>query len=687
MVSKHDPVGSGAGSGSVARIGSCEVLELAYRAATGGVYLARRPGSDAPVLVARPRQPSGLPSDEHEETAARAARGLQGALAFQHPGAARVVEAGEDDGGAFVAWLRPPGTRLDAFTARGLALPAGHVVEIGRRLAQVLGAAHRAGLVHGDLRPSHVVLADDGSLQLVGFGLAPGGAAPSLREDASFAPADFLAPEQVAGRAPDPRSDLFSLAALLYALASGRTPFGGESPSSVLYRIVNEPPRPLREWTPELPPALDVFFARALEKDPEARYADAAAFERALAELADLPLPRDPIVPPAGEPMRPAPDIGADDERPPASRDTPRAARVRRRSRPLAILAGLAAALFVTILLWVVPYRLGVDPFAARRRGVEDQFERALGPLGRALRTTEPERRLAVETEPAGLAWVVEGGARRDEQGLLAWFPNATAPIELRVDDPCRDGAARFAPSSAPERLVIATAPRREEFPLATDPAGAEVLIDGTAQPERTPTRLVLERCRGHLLELRSPGRSARTVTLDAGEAVETWRAALASVVLSPLPKGWVVVPPAPPGLAVELLARSEGGLTRLGVGGETIELDPGRWRLVLRAPGALFEQELDVELAEGARTTLPVRYPSLGWLSVRAAPPGGPVLVRRGGGPEVGLGDAAIAKHPLVAGEYTVILVHPGTGARTTRTVRVRAGETTEIRVGSNEW
>ncbi|MCU0230182.1 MAG: serine/threonine protein kinase [Acidobacteria bacterium] len=684
MAPSPDPARPTAGS----RIGPYELQELCYRAATGGVYLAHRPGSDALLLVARPRAASGLPSEESEETGARTTRRVTAARAFAHPGAARLVEAGADGEGAFVAWERPAGTRLDAFTTRGLALPAGTVVDLGRRLAAVLAAAHQAGLVHGDLRPEHVVAGADGSVKLVGLGLAAEGAPASWREEESWAGPDYLAPEQVAGRAPDARSDLFSLAALLYTLACGRTPFAGASSSSVLYRIVNDPPPPLRDRAPEVPPAFDEFFARALAKDPVARFPDAEAFGRALAELASLPLPRGPIGAPPGETRRAAAEpAGFDGSIGTLPSGASSGDASRRGRRGGAIAGGLAAALAVAALLWVVPYRLGADPFAARRRGVEDQLERALGPLGRALRTTEPERRVTVETEPAGLEWSVVGPARREAESRVAFLPGTVETITLQIVDPCRDGSARFSPAAVPERLVIPTAPRRAELEVASEPAGAEVLLDGTAQPQPTPTRVVLERCREHAIELRAAGHGARTVVLGAGQDESAWRSALAAVALAPLPSSWIVVPAAPRGLAVDVLARRDGALTRLGRAGEAIELEPGRHLLVLRDAAALYEQQVEIELAEGAREALAVRYPSIGWLAVRAAPPGGPVWLRRGGGPEVSLGEAAIARRPLVAGRYTVILAHPGTGARTTRDVEVRAGETAEVRVGSNEW
>lgn len=669
-----------------ARIGPYDIERLLYRGATGAVYLARREGGEAPVLVARSHGGSGLPAAEHEETGARTLRTARAALGFSHPAAARVVDYAEDEEGPYLVYERPSGQGLGGFADAGVAMAAGRVLDLGLQVAAALGAAHRSGLAHGDVRPAHLFVDESGNATLLGFGLTPEGPTMPLREEVPAAPCDFTAPERIAGRSPDARSDLFSLAATLYTLLAGKTPFGGESASSVLYRIVNDPPRPLRATAPDLPPALDAFFARALAKEPSARFPDAASFSATLEELATLPLERGPLpVLPVEERHATAGEVLPPPE--PDRRGRRAVPRRRRRPRGLAALAGLLAALVLALALWWVPAWLGVDPFAARRRGVEDQLERMLGPVGRAIRWTEPERRMRVMTKPAGLELAVEGSARLVAKDEVAFVPGASGSFTVRVTDRCYEGAAAFDPRQAADAVRIDASPRSAALEVSSVPPGAQVTIDGTPQAGTTPLRLTLPLCREHELLLAAEGRTPRRVMLAAEGMPEDWRAAVHAIALDPAPKGRIAVPRAPAGFGVQVYARREGGLVPIGRAGETLILDPGRVRLVLRDPAILYEEELEIDVTAGDQARLPVDYPSVGRLAVRVVPPGGPILVRRGRGPEIEIGASAIAPRALVVGRYAVILVHPGTGARVTRNVEIRDGQTSEVRVGSNEW
>lgn len=671
-----------------ARIGPYDVERLLYRGATGAVYLSRRGGSEPIVLVARSLGASGLPATEHEETGARTLRAARAALALAHPGIVRVLDFGEDEEGLYLVYERPEGHGLGGYVDAGIPLPAATVLEIGRQAGAALGVAHGVGLAHGDVRPAHLFLDDQGHASLVGFGLTPEGSAVPLREDALEAPPDFTAPERIAGRPADARSDLFSLAATLYSLLAGRTPFGGESASSTLYRIVNDPPRSLRGTAPDLPPALDAFFSRALAKDPVARFPDADSFCAALAELSATPLPRGPLpaLPrdessvPAHEEISPPPGPG--DRARGAARPRHGAAR-----RVLAALAGLLVALALALGVWWVPAWLGVDPFAARRRGVEDQLERLLGPVGRAIRWTVPERRIRVITEPPGLELAVAGNARLEGSDEIAFVPEAAGSFTVRVADRCMEGEAALDTHTVLDVIRIDASPRAVELDVTTEPPGAELAIDGDRHAGVTPVRITLPACRSHELLLSAEGRTPRRVALAAEASPEAWRSALRAIGLEPVPKGELAVPAAPAGFNVDVYARRGEGLVRLARAGESISLDPGPQHLLLRDPAVLFEREVRVDVAAGEQATLPVDYPALGQLSVRVVPPGGPVLVRRGRGPEIEIGATALAPRALVAGRYTVILIHPGSGARATRTVEIRAGETAEVRVGSNEW
>ncbi|RJU02235.1 Stk1 family PASTA domain-containing Ser/Thr kinase [Arthrobacter frigidicola] len=157
-----------------------------------------------------------------------------------------------------------------------------------RYLAGVLSAleySHRAGIVHRDIKPANVMVTPEGRVKVMDFGIARAmadSAATMTQTQAVVGTAQYLSPEQARGETVDARSDLYSAGCLLYELVAGRPPFVGDSPVSVAYQHVREEPKPASSFNPQVTPALDSVLAKALAKDREDRFQDAASFAAAL---------------------------------------------------------------------------------------------------------------------------------------------------------------------------------------------------------------------------------------------------------------------------------------------------------------------------------------------------------------------------------------------------------------------
>ena len=188
-----------------------------------------------------------------------------------------IYDAGEADGRVYIAMRLVPGTDLRLLLRREGPLEPARALAIVGQAADALDAAHARGLLHRDVKPANILLASDGRagtdehVYLSDFGLAVSGSGESRLERGGFqGTPDYVAPEQIEGR-PEPRSDLYALACVLFECLTGEPPFGRGRLLETLWRHLNEDPSELSERRPDWPAGVDAVFAAALAKDPGER--------------------------------------------------------------------------------------------------------------------------------------------------------------------------------------------------------------------------------------------------------------------------------------------------------------------------------------------------------------------------------------------------------------------------------
>jgi formylglycine-generating enzyme required for sulfatase activity/dienelactone hydrolase len=211
------------------------------------------------------------------------------ASALNHPHIVTIYEVDEAPT-PFIAMELVDGTPLDRRLAAG-PLPIATALDYGIQIASALQAAHAAGIVHRDIKPANIVIARDGRVKVLDFGLAKlvdRGAADATMSVLGTMPgmvmgtAAYMSPEQAQGEPVDGRSDIFSFGAVLYEMLAGRRPFAGTSDVGVITSILRDDPPPLRSLRADLPADLEPIVRRAISKDPAARYPDAATLRAAL---------------------------------------------------------------------------------------------------------------------------------------------------------------------------------------------------------------------------------------------------------------------------------------------------------------------------------------------------------------------------------------------------------------------
>ena len=191
-----------------------------------------------------------------------------------HQNVLRIHDLGESNGVKYITMPFIEGSDLHAILGSGH-LPFERVLSLARQITSGLAAAHDVGIVHRDLKPQNILVDLSGRAYISDFGLAKSyeaSAAGLTRPGDFIGTPRYMAPESVEGQPSDHRSDLYALGLILYEMASGSTPFPGDSALEVLMQRVRISPRPLKEVAPDLPPFFTNIVMRCLEKEPARRY-------------------------------------------------------------------------------------------------------------------------------------------------------------------------------------------------------------------------------------------------------------------------------------------------------------------------------------------------------------------------------------------------------------------------------
>jgi serine/threonine-protein kinase len=217
----------------------------------------------------------GLGDDD--EFAARFVSEARSAARLSHPNVVSVYDQGNDDGTVFLAMELIPGHTLRDTIGKEAPMSPARAFALLEPVVSALAAAHRAGLVHRDVKPENVLIADDGRIKVADFGLAKAVSSNTAHTATGvlIGTVSYIAPELVVEGRSDARADVYAVGVILYELLTGRKPHEGETPIQVAYKHVHEDVPPPSRATPGIPEYVDALVARATARDREQRPADA----------------------------------------------------------------------------------------------------------------------------------------------------------------------------------------------------------------------------------------------------------------------------------------------------------------------------------------------------------------------------------------------------------------------------
>jgi predicted Ser/Thr protein kinase len=566
---------------------------------------------------------------------------------LNHRNIVTIYDAGEADCMFYIAMEFISGATLAGLLRERKTLSPEEAARIGAQICEGLDYAHYKGVIHRDIKPANIMIAGDGTVKIMDFGIAKAGAGLTHTGEVLGTP-NYMSPEQVRGRVLDGRTDLFSTGVMLYEMLTGEKPFNANSVTTIIYKIINEVPPPPRELDASIPSGMSAVIAKAMAKSPEERYQSGSAMAAALED--PFTLSSELIAGTADQAVVTTHFFSATGSGAPAG--------VQNTISGTAILAPVAVA----------------EPAFTPAVVLETTSRKQVAPA-------EPvvERTIAVpRPKPVVPARVAPISAKKPGQGLVFAVVTIAVVCLLGLANAARKHKAELAMKGAVNLNppVVAVAPSSPSAPKAAPaPKATNIAQTAASKPEAAPP-------------------SAADQAKETRPKREMASQKEPAVAAKPL-KAFLAVNSTPAGADIMIDGRPTGQTTPA-----KISVDPGQHQVLVRKPGYGWSGTLadagagqtlnfspQLQLADEPPGRQKTRFaawrrfeqtgqlpPGKGGLQVRTNPPGAQIMVN-----DIPIPRATPFRFPVAPGTYRVRVSMDGYYA-ITKIVQVDAGSMTQV-------
>jgi len=272
------------------RLGRYEIIEQIGKGAMGIVYKGRDPKLNRLTAIKTIRFVDEFDEDKVDQIKAQFYREAEVVARLSHKNIVRLYDVGEDLDLSYLAMEYLEGQSLEQHTNSKNLLSLNQCIEYLIQVCDALHYAHLQGVIHRDIKPGNIMILKDGLAKVMDFGIARAAGGTKTRTGVIKGTPFYMSPEQARGGEITGASDIFALGVLFYQLLTGKLPFTGENLATIMYQAANEAPEPVATYKPELDPRIVAIVNKAIEKDPEMRFASAADMANALRDYLDSPL-------------------------------------------------------------------------------------------------------------------------------------------------------------------------------------------------------------------------------------------------------------------------------------------------------------------------------------------------------------------------------------------------------------